>query len=150
MRRTDRERSYEFALEALNAAPYVNVAFAGDAYAVPMVHYYEDGCIYFHCAHEGEKIERIKKNPRVCITAVGEYIPRPGKFGCDYKSAIFFADAEFVTDEAEKMRLLVAITAKHAPAIPDRMEKYAKGFLERTTLLRMRIVSGTGKECIKK
>ncbi len=150
MRRSDRERSYEFALDVLEKSPYVNVAFAGDAYAVPMVHFYEDGCIYFHCAHEGEKLERIKKNPRVCITAVSECIPRPGRFGCDYKSAIFFADAEIVTDNDEKKKILIGITAKHAPALPDRMDKYASFFLDRTTVLRMKIVSGTGKEMTKK
>ena len=150
MRRSDRERDFDFAIDVLKNAPYANVAFGGGAYAVPMVPFYLDGCIYFHCAGEGEKLERIKKDPRVCITAVSECIPRPGKFGVDYKSAIFFADAEIVEDDDEKMAMLIGIAAERTPTSPDRMEKYARGFLERTTVLRMRIVSATGKQCIIK
>jgi nitroimidazol reductase NimA-like FMN-containing flavoprotein (pyridoxamine 5'-phosphate oxidase superfamily) len=150
MRRADRERDFEFALEVLRNAPFVTLSFSGSAYAVPICAIYQDGYIYIHCAKEGEKLERIKADPHVCITAVSECIPRPGRFGCDYKSAVIFAEAEIITDDDEKMRVLTALTERHAPALPDRIEKYARGFLERTAVVRMKILSGTGKECIKK
>ncbi len=150
MRRADRERDYAFAVEVIKNAPYANIAFSGDAYAVPMSPIFMNDCIYFHCAKEGEKLERIKENPRVCITAVSECVPRPGKFGLDYKSAIFFADAEIVEDPDEKYAVLMEIAKVHAPTLPDRMDKYTRGFMDRAVILRMHILSGTGKECIKK
>jgi len=150
MRRADRERNFDFAVEVIKNAPYANVAFTGDAYAVPLSPIFMDGHIYFHCASEGEKLERIKKDPRVCITAVSQCDPKPGRFGVDYKSAIFFAEAEIVTDPDEKFRALMTIAETHAPTLPDRMEKYARFFIDRAVVLRMNILSGTGKECIKK
>ena len=36
-------------------------------YVVPLNYGYRNGCIYFHCAREGRKIDILKKNDRVCI-----------------------------------------------------------------------------------
>ncbi|MBQ8509706.1 MAG: pyridoxamine 5'-phosphate oxidase family protein [Clostridia bacterium] len=150
MRRADRERDFDFAAQVVKESDYATVSFTGDAYAVPFTPLWHDGAIYMHCANEGEKLERIKANPRVCISAVSQAVAKPGKFGLDYKSAIFFADAKIVTDPDEKMKVLVAIAARHAPTLPDRMEKYARGLFDRATLVRFEIVSGTGKQCVIK
>lgn len=150
MRRADRERDFDFAIDVIKNAPYANVAFTGDAYAVPLSPVYMNDCIYFHCAKEGEKLERIKKDPRVCVTAVSQCVPKPGRFGLDYRSAIFFCEAELVTNDEEKFAVLMEIAKTHAPTLPDRMEKYARGFFDRAVVIRMKILSATGKECIKK
>ena len=150
MRRADRERGYDFAVSVIREAEYATVAFSGQAYAVPLSPVFLNDKIYFHCAKEGEKLERIKQDPHVCITAVSKADPKPGRFGLDFRSAVFFAEAEIVEDPEEKYAALYEMAKVHAPTTPDRMDKYIKGFIDRAVVLRMNILSATGKECIKK
>ncbi len=150
MRRSDRERDFDFAVEVLKSAPYATIAFGGEPYCIPISPVYHNGFIYFHGAGEGMKGERLQKDPKVCLSAVSQADPKPGRFGLDYRSAVFFGNAEIVSDPDEKLAALIAITETHAPAAADRIIKYAKGFFDRVTVFRITVDSATGKECIKK
>ena len=39
----------------------------GSPYVVPVDYKYVDGSIYFHGASKGQKLENIRKNPKVCF-----------------------------------------------------------------------------------
>ena len=44
------------------------LAVSGDdgyPYAVPLNYVYDDGCLYFHSANVGHKIDAIRENPKV-------------------------------------------------------------------------------------
>lgn len=42
----------------------------GYPYGVPVSYVYAHGKIWFHCAVEGQKIDAIKANPKVCFISI--------------------------------------------------------------------------------
>lgn len=69
MRKTQREKSVEWAFEVFDKAPYVTVSMTrpdGTPYGLPLNLVRKDEItFYFHCAAEGEKIDCIMHNPVV-------------------------------------------------------------------------------------
>ena len=68
MRKKNREISEDEALELLTRAEYgvlSTVDENGQPYGVPLNFCVVDGCIYFHCAVEGHKIDNIEQNSAV-------------------------------------------------------------------------------------
>ncbi len=81
----------------------------GDSpYAVPMNFGYNNGIIYLHSAHKGEKMDILKANNNVCISFyVGEKMHiRHEKVACSYsmkfRSVLAFGKLSFVTGHGEK------------------------------------------------
>ena len=74
MRKAQRQRDAAWALEVFDKAPYVTVSMTrpdGTPYGLPLslVRSGND-CFYFHCAGEGEKLDCLKANPTVSLSAV--------------------------------------------------------------------------------
>ena len=74
MRRKDREiTDFNRIEEILGACEAASFAFAGDPYVIPLSYGFERVedrfTLYMHGALEGEKIERIKADPRGAFTA---------------------------------------------------------------------------------
>ncbi len=79
-----------------------------------------DNAIYFHSAMEGEKIDHIKANPKVCFEVEGkmEYIPakaKPCKASYRYESIIISGSATIVDDQATRMDALNGLMEKYQP-----------------------------------
>jgi nitroimidazol reductase NimA-like FMN-containing flavoprotein (pyridoxamine 5'-phosphate oxidase superfamily) len=75
-----------------------------------------DRRIYIHSAREGEKMDAIAADPRVCVE-VEIVTENPGD--CyRFRSAIGFGNARVVTDRDAKRRALAAIAAKYEPNYP--------------------------------
>lgn len=153
MRRKDREMDAAFALEVLQKAPYVTVSMTrpdGTPYAVPLslaageAETAGDGDIfYFHCAKEGEKLECIRHNPAVCLSAVSYcrpvVSPKEGDFTLEYKSAIAMGHAELVEDEHEKVEALRAICSRFLPQHMDAFDDAVARSLHVTAVVRIRL-----------
>jgi uncharacterized protein len=120
--------------------PYIvtmNFGYAGGA----------DKKLYFHCAPEGRKIEMIRKNNYVCFEMDTDHAIIEGNEACDFgmkfSSIIGWGKIFIVTDNEKKKEGLTSI-----------MQHYSKrsGFnyhpevFERTTVLRLDIISMTGKK----
>ncbi len=94
----------------------------GYPYITPVNYVYWNESIYFHCAHEGEKIDNILRNNKVCfevdipLAYLGmEYNPeRPT---CQvhqfYHCVIIRGAAEQIKDMEEKVGALNALMASH-------------------------------------
>lgn len=94
----------------------------GYPYIVPVNYVYWREGIYFHCAREGEKLDNIRRDDRVCFevdiplayldTAYDKDMP-----ACDvgqfYQCAVIRGRAEIVDDIAEKVDALNALMASH-------------------------------------
>lgn len=80
MRKRNRERDAEWALKVFDMAPYVTMSMLrpdGTPYGLPLSLVRKDECtFYFHCASEGEKIDCIKSNPTVSLSAVSHCTPK--------------------------------------------------------------------------
>ncbi len=97
----------------------------GYPYITPVNYVYTQGAIYFHCAREGEKIDNVRENAKVCFE-----VDIPLSYlglGYDtkqcvcqlhqlYHCVVLRGRAEIVTDSKEKVKALNALVASHEPA----------------------------------
>jgi uncharacterized protein len=104
--------------------------------------------LYFHAAHEGKKIEVLKRNNLVCFGADIDHellISETGtSCGCSmrFSSVIGTGYVSFVTERSEKYEALEAImkhyTQKQSYIFRDEM-------IDRTTILKLDVKEITGK-----
>lgn len=146
MRRNDRQTDEQTALKFLSVAPYAIISFSGDAYCIPVSHAVKNGFIYFHCAKSGAKLDRIKQNPEVCLSAVSYCRPVPDKFTTEFSSAVVFGIAELVNDQSEKIEALRLICEKYTPENMSDFDNAIEKSLAVTEIVKIKINSITGKQ----
>lgn len=145
MRRKDRERDDVFAMEVFDEAPFATLSLVtpdGQPYAVPLsIVRKNENTFYFHCAHEGKKIDCIRHCQQVLLSAVTEAKPffdnSKGNFTLQYKSATAEGLATIVEDEAEKIEALRAICQRYLPAYMDSFDDAISRSLNRTAIVRI-------------
>lgn len=147
MRRQDRAISEKEALNLLNEAEYAVLSTVdenGDPYGVPLNFCVVAGCIYFHCAAEGWKIDNILCNRSVSFCVVGDTEVLPGKFSTKFASAIVSGDSEEVFD-LEKQLALEGLLKKYAPDFLEKGKRYIVEAEEKTRVFKIIIKELTGK-----
>ncbi len=96
----------------------------GYPYILPVNYVYWNGAIYFHSAPEGEKIDNILRNNRVCfeVDIPLSYIDlayNPARPVCQlhqfYHCVIIRGRAEIIENADEKIQALNALVAAHEP-----------------------------------
>ena len=114
MRRTDREiTGLEEKLDIIHRARVFRLGLAenNQPYVVPLNYGYrfEDGVLvfYFHGAHEGRKIDMIRKNRAACVEIDGDTAlitegEKPCAWSSAYKSIIAFGTITPLETDAEK------------------------------------------------
>jgi nitroimidazol reductase NimA-like FMN-containing flavoprotein (pyridoxamine 5'-phosphate oxidase superfamily) len=94
----------------------------GYPYITPLNYVYYQGKIYFHCAHEGRKLDNLAANNRVCfeVSRIDRkvFAPLPCKCSTRYTSALVFGTAGIVADLGRKMEVLHALTETYAAGRP--------------------------------
>lgn len=154
MRKASREMDVAFALEVLDKAPYITVSFTrpnGQAYGVPLsLARTDERTFYFHCALEGDKLDCIRANPMVCLSAVTRCTPtvgpKDGSFTLQYKSAIAVGRAELVENDEEKIAGLRAVSQRFLPNHMDAFDDAIRRSLHRTAVVRITLTEPpTGK-----
>ncbi len=144
----------EWAYEIMDKAPYITVAMTeedGTPYAVPLSLTRDDNkTFYFHGALEGKKIDIIRKNPKVWLSAVTKCKPtvgpKDGSFTLEFKSAMAQGVAEIITDETEKIAALRAICERFLPQHMDAFDASIARSLGRTAVVRITLTEPpTGK-----
>ena len=63
---TDRSEMEDLLIDAQTGS-LATTSYDGSPYITPLNFLYRDGCIYFHCALSGRKLDNIAANPRVCF-----------------------------------------------------------------------------------
>ena len=122
MRRRDREITDISHIESiLNEGQYLHLGLSdGDMpYVIPMNYGVtkneENGryTIYLHGAHEGKKLDIIRKNPNCCFTIERNVVPFEGRLACQYgttyESVIGFGKVSIVDNPSEKAEALLAL-----------------------------------------
>lgn len=150
MRRQDREITDKTEIERIiRKALVCRVALSDDdsPYVFPVCFGYKDGCIYFHSALEGKKIEILKKNSRVCFEMDIEHELVEGERGCDwgmlYSSVIGYGTASYVEDMEEKKRALNILLEHYT----GRKYDFADQSLDQVAVIKIQVKSMTGKKC---
>lgn len=145
MRKQSRAMDASWALHVLDHAPYITVSMTDDCglpYAVPLsVARTDEKTFYFHCAPAGKKLDILRSNPSVCLSAVGKCKPvvgpKDGSFTLEYQSAIAFGKAEVVDDDAEKRKALHAICQRFLPHHMEAFDAALERSMGRTAVVRI-------------
>lgn len=109
IRRTDRGITVQGAKEILDRSEYgiiSTVSEDGQPYGVPLSYVYRNGCIYFHSAATGHKLENLAQNSKVSFCVVGRTKVLPDKFGTEYESVVVFGVVSEVTGSEKHDALL--------------------------------------------
>ena len=155
MRKADRQRDSLWALEVFDRAPYVTVSMTrpdGTPYGIPLSLVRKDEhTFYFHCAGEGEKLDCLRANPVVSLSAVSKCSPRfetaKQNFTEHYHSAIAVGRAEFVTDRAEKCEALRLVCMRFLPEYMDNFDAAIARSLDRTTVCKITLTEPPVGKC---
>lgn len=122
----------------------------GYPYGVPVSFAYQDGCLYFHGAKEGKKIDAIRKNPKVSFTVVDEDTVVSAEYTTYFRSAIVFGEAEVVTEEAERRKAFLALAEKYSREESAESKEAVIGRSgSKAVIVRIRPEHMTGKEAIE-
>lgn len=94
----------------------------GYPYITPLNYVFWQGSLYFHCAHKGEKMDNLLRDPRVCFEVDIPLAYKgtdfdPQDSACQvhqfYHSVIVRGRAEVVEELSEKLGALNALMASH-------------------------------------
>jgi nitroimidazol reductase NimA-like FMN-containing flavoprotein (pyridoxamine 5'-phosphate oxidase superfamily) len=154
MRRKDREvTELTGKLEIIKNSKVCRVAMSenNQPYIVPLNFGYEYRddtlTLFFHGAHEGKKIDILKKNKNVCFEVDGEHKLIAGKtaaeYGFSFTSVIGFGTVEFIEDRQDKIHGLDMLMRHQAD--PDRKFDYTEAQLDGTEVFKITVSSFTGK-----
>lgn len=145
MRKAARQKDSQWAFEVFDKAPYITVSMVrpdGTPYGLPLnAVRKDDTTFYFHCAHEGEKIDCIRHQPIVSLSAVSKCAPayeeEKNNFTEHYHSAIAIGKAEIVTDNNEKTEALRLICERFLPKYMEHFDEAIARSLDRTAVVRI-------------
>ena len=155
MRRGDKEIKDKKKLEKiLKGTNFVTLALArnNEPYVVSLSHSYDEeaGCLYFHCAEEGKKIDYMRGNPIVWGQALIDHGYCAGECSHLYVSAVFRGQIEFIEDLDGKKKALghmILHQEKNPDALFTRLKAFETGSpLDKTIVGRIVIDELTGKK----
>ena len=155
MRKASRQKDAAWALEVFGKAPYVTVSMTrpdGTPYGLPLSLVRSDEkTFYFHCADEGEKIDCIRHNSTVSLSAVSKCTPKyeeeKNNFTEYFHSAIALGKAEFVEDRDEKILALRLLCERFLPKYMDHFDEAIARSLDRTTIVRITLTEPPVGKC---
>lgn len=145
MRKAARQQDAQWALAVFDRAPYVTVSMIrpdGTPYGLPLsLIRTDDRHFYFHCAFDGEKIDCLRTNPVVSLSAVSRCTPQfeaeKGNYTMYYDSAVALGRAEFVDDPVEKTEALRRLCERFLPRYMDNFDDAIRRSLDRTLIVRI-------------
>ena len=118
----------------------------GYPYGLPIDHWFceEDGCLYFHGAKEGHKIDAIQKCRKACYTVYDDGYKKPGDWALNIRSVIVFGEISLVTDEDKAREICTRLVQKFTDD-EEYLEKELKSALSRVQCLKLVPAHMTGK-----
>jgi len=152
MRRHNQQLTAEECIEVLNRCTSGVLAVLGDdgyPYAVPLSYAYKDGCLWFHGALTGHKIDAIEGCPKVSFCVIDKDDVVPEKLTTVYCSVIVFGKAHVLDDERKIAQGARIIGEKYLPGMHDRIGSEIAQSMPRLTVIRMDIEHMTGKEGVE-
>ena len=155
MRKASRMKDPAWALEVFDKAPYVTVSMTrpdSTPYGLPLSLVRKDErTFYFHCADEGEKIDCLKANPVVSLSAVSRCMPKfeeeKETFTEYFHSAIAIGKAERVTDNEEKTEALRLLCERFLPKYMNHFDNAIARSLDRTTIIKITLTEDPVGKC---
>ena len=148
LRREDRRLDDAAAMALLERGEYGILSTSdrnNQPYGIPVNYVLMEGCIYFHCATEGHKLENITTNKGVSFCVVGKTELIPEQFATRYESVVVSGNAEVVEDNVLKKNALRALVTKYAPDQITAGEVYIDKLMNQTAVVKVSIAHLAGK-----
>ena len=152
MRRHNQQLTADECIEVLNRCTSGVLAVLGDddyPYAVPLSYAYKDGCLWFHGALTGHKIDAIEGCPKVSFCVIDKDDVVPEKLTTVYRSVIAFGKAHVLDDERKIAQGARIIGEKYLPGMHDRIGSEIAQSMPKLNVIRMDIEHMTGKEGVE-
>lgn len=155
MRKAARQKDADWALKVFDNAPYVTVSMTrpdGTPYGLPLSLVRKDSrTFYFHCAGEGEKLDCLRLNPAVSLSAVSKCTPKyeeeKNNFTEHYNSAVAVGVTSVVTDNDEKAEALRLLCERFLPKYMDHFDEAIARSLDRTTVVKITLTEPPVGKC---
>lgn len=149
MHKIKRQMTDEAAKAAFEAGHHGTLSVNGDdgyPYAVPVNYVYVDGKIYIHSAKVGYKIDCLKRDSKVCFSAILDAQVVPRMVTARFTSVVAFGRATLVEDEAERYMALKAFVDRLCGpgALTEGMD-FLEKTIARTAVIRVDVEQLTGK-----
>lgn len=144
----ERNGNREEGLRALDDCEYMVLAMtdlSGEPYCLPVNGVRVGESVYFHCARKGEKLDCLRRNPVVCLTAVGSQRVVQQAYETAFTSAVARGRAEEVTDPEEMGEGLWAICRKYTPDCLERVEEVIQKHLPAVSVWKISLTSVSGR-----
>ena len=114
--------SPEEAIHILITEPRGVLSVNGDdgyPYGMPMDHWYckEDGCLYFHGAKKGHKIDAMRRCDKASYCVYDQGCPKEGHWSLNFKSVIVFGRLEIIEDQDRAMAVTRQLSLKYTDDI---------------------------------
>lgn len=140
-------------LNACHVGRLGTIARDGYPMVKPLNFAYDRGRIYFHTAKEGEKLDDIRRDNRVCFEvdlpiALVKSKGSPCRAEYLYRSVIIKGRARIVEDASERMAALMRLMEKYQPE--GGYGEFPEEKLKMTGVVRIDIEEMTGKEDLGK
>ena len=160
MRRKRQELAQEECLAILQQSTAGVLSLIGDGgypYGVPLSHVYHDGCLYFHSAVQGHKLDAIRNEEKCSFTVIAQDDIHPDEYTTYFRSVIAFGKIHIVESQEELLAGLRLLGERFNPGDHaglqheiDTSVAMPGGIAHtRVAILRMDIEHLSGKEAIE-
>jgi len=135
----------------IDEAPICHVGFVvdGQPVVIPTLHARQDDVIFLHGAPASRLLKVIETGAEVCITVTivdGIVLARSAfHHSINYRSAVLFGRGAIITEPAQKMVALAAITEHIAPGRWREARQPSQQELDATTVVAVSIASASAK-----
>ena len=148
MRRNERQLSDVESMAVLKRGNFGVLSTFGSGeypYGVPIHYVYVNGCICFHSAVVGHKIDNINHNSKVSFCVVDNDRVIPASFTTRYRSIVVYGRCTEVRQSEEKFNVMLEIAKKYAPKYAEAGVAYAKANITSVRTFQIEIEQITGK-----
>ncbi len=152
MRRHRQQLPDNDCISILERATAGTLALLGDdgyPYAVPISFVYHEGCIYFHSAVEGHKVDAIRRNEKASFCVIDQDEVHGELYTTFFRSVIAFGRIRIIEDEEEKLAAVRLLGNRYNPGQDEALQKEMEKGLHRMLALCLKIEHLTGKEAIE-
>lgn len=151
MRRKEKSMSLSDAKALLTKTPIgrLGLSLNDHPYVVPLNYVFYNEKIYFHCSREGQKLDYLKRNNRICFE-VDEYSgirkrDKPCSYGSKYRSVIVYGNAKLILETGVKMKVLKKLLEKY---VGDVNTSFNENTVMQTQIVEITAEKITGKQSL--
>ena len=147
MRKVDCQTTQEEAIRILQNLKYLSVALLnadGSPYNVVVDCVYDDGKIYFHSANEGQKLDCIRHDPRVCAVGYSGATSDAANSTTRYASVVIHGKAHILEDKERKLDIIRKEAAARG-VTPEKIDATIAAYFDVMAMVEIEIEAITGK-----